>query len=111
MPDFANFIQWEGLGFLFALFAIVIMRILTGDLATRGLIAGVTFRGSSFVSAGRVQLLIVSMVAAVQYLSQVWDNPQSFPDIPQNWLLLFAGSQVLYLGAKFHGRRNGSFFI
>jgi hypothetical protein len=111
MPDFTNFIQWTGLAFLSALFGVVVLRILTGDLRTRGLIEGTTSRGSRFVSAGRVQLLIVSMVTAAQYLTQVWDNPQGLPDIPQNWLLFFAGSQALYLGNKFHGRRNRRFLI
>lgn len=111
MPNLTNFIQWEGLAFLFALFGVVVMRILTGGLRTRGLIEGITGRGARFVSAGRVQLLIVSLAAAAQYLTQVWNNPQRLPDIPQNWLLFFGGSQLLYLGNKFQGRRSGRFHI
>jgi|SRR5208282_829859 hypothetical protein len=111
MPGIMELITWEGLAFLFALFGIVVVRVLTGSLRTRGLIEGTTAGGSRFVSAGRVQLLIVTLVAAAQYLTQVWNSPQRFPEIPQNWLLFFGGSQVLYLGSKFHGKRNNRFHV
>jgi hypothetical protein len=111
MPGITELIRWEGLAFLFAVVGIVAVRVLTGGLRTRGLIAGTTAAGSQFVSAGRVQLLIVSLVAAAQYLTQVWQNPHRFPEVPQNWLLFFGGSQVLYLGSKFHGKRNKRFDV
>jgi hypothetical protein len=53
----------------------------------------------------------VSLLAAVQYLIQIWQDPQRLPEIPQNWLLFFGGSQVLYLGSKFHGKRNHRFHV
>jgi len=102
MPEVTQLIAWEALIFLFALFGIVVIRILTGAINARGLLEGTTSDGSRFVSAGRVQLLIATGVAAVQYLSQVWDHPQVFPDIPSSWLLLLGGSHVIYLGSKFH---------
>ena len=102
MPDVTQLITWEVLIFLFALFGIVVIQILTGAINARGLLEGTTSDGSRFVSTGRVQLLIVTGIAAVQFLSQVLDNPQKFPDIPQNWLLLFGGSHVIYLGSKFY---------
>lgn len=111
MPGITELVAWEGLAFLFVLSAIVAVRILTGSLRTRGLIAGTTASGSQFVSASRVQLLIVTLVAAVQYVTQVWQSPGTFPDIPQNWLLFFGGSHVLYLGSKFHGKRNQRFHV
>ena len=111
MPGIAEIIAWEGLIFLSALFGVLAVRILLGSLRTRGLIAGTTAAGSRFVSAGRVQLLIVSLAAAAQYLTQVWQNPQQFPELSQNWLLLFGGSQVLYLGSKLNGKRNKRFNV
>jgi hypothetical protein len=111
MPGIATLITWEGLVFLFTLLGIVVVRILTGGLRTQGLIEGTTAGGSRFVSAGRVQLLLVSLVTAAQYLAQVWQNPQGFPEVPQNWLLFFGGSQMLYLGSKFHGKRNRRFHV
>ena len=111
MPGITWLITWVGLAFLFVLFGSVVVRLLTGGVRTRGLIAGSTAAGSQFVSAGRVQLLIVTMAAATQYLTKVWQNPTTFPEVPQNWLLLFGGSQVLYLGTKFHGKRSRRFHI
>src|SRR6266404_5875774 len=111
MPGIPELITWEGLAFLFALIGIVAIRVLTGGLRTRGLIAGTTASGSHFVSAGRVQLLIVNLATAAKYLTQVWASPQRLPEIPQNWLLFFGGSQVLYLGNKFHGKRKQRFHV
>lgn len=111
MPEFTDFLIWAGLGFLLVLFGIVVFRVMTGEVRTRGLIEGTTPRGSRFVSAGRLQLLIVSLVVAAQYLTQVWHTPQTFPDIPQHWLLFFGGSHVLYIGSKLHGRRKNRFHI
>jgi len=102
---------WEGYIFLFALLGIVALRVLTGNIRTRGLIEGRTAKGSAFVSAGRVQLLIATLAAAAAYLSQVMQNQQRLPDVPREWLLLFGGSQVLYLGSKFHGKRSQRFHI
>src|SRR2546425_85553 len=97
MPEVTQLIVWEALIFLFALFGIVVIQILTGAINARGLLEGTTSGGTRFKSTGRVQLLIATIVTAVQYLSQVVDNSQKFPDIPQNWLLLFGSSQVIYL--------------
>src|SRR5260370_38809630 len=101
MPSIAELITWEGLAFLFALFGIVAIRVLTGGVRTQGLIAGTTASGSQFISAGRVQLLMVSLVTAAQYVSQVWVRPQRLSEIPQNWLLFLGGSQALYFGNIF----------
>lgn len=111
MPDIVQIATWEAQCLLIALFVIVLLRLLTGELRTRGLIEGTTAGGLRFVSAGRVQLLIATLVVAVQYASQAWQSPQRLPDVPQNWLLLLGGSHVLYLGSKFHGKRNRRFHI
>ena len=111
MPGITDLTKWVGLAFLLLLFGSVAVQVLTGGLRTRNLIAGRTEAGSQFVSAARVQLLIVSLAAAVQYLMQVWQNPRQFPDVSQNWLLLFGGSQALYLGSKFRGKRTRRFHV
>ena len=111
MPDIVKIATWEGFAFLFALFGVIALRLLTGAIPTRGLIEGSTRRGSHFVSAARVQMLIATMAAAAQYLAQVWGNPQKLPEVPTNWLLLLGGSHLIYLGNKFHGKRNHHFQI
>jgi len=74
MPEVTQLIVWEALIFLFALFGIVVIQILTGAINARGLLEGTTSGGTRFKSTGRVQLLIATIVTAVQYLSQVVDN-------------------------------------
>jgi len=111
MPAITKLVTWEGLILLFVVFGSVLVRILTGAIRTRGLIEGATPSGSRFISAGRVQLLIVTLVSALQYLAPMWHNPQTLPDVPRNWLLFLGGSQVLYLGSKFHGKRSRRFHI
>jgi len=111
MPDIVKIATLEAQGLLTALFVIVMLRLLTGELRTRGLIEGTTAAGSRFVSAGRVQLLIATLAVAVQYASQVWQSPQRLPDVPQTWLLLLGGSHALYLGSKFHGKRSRRFHV
>ena len=101
MPDVITVFLWEGWAFLLAVSAILALQLLNGDIYTRGLLDFVRPSGQQLVSAGRVQLLIVTGVLATQYLSQVWNNPHKFPDIPANWLVFFGGSQLIYLGAKY----------
>jgi hypothetical protein len=42
MPDVTELIVWEVLIFLFALFGIVVIQILTGTINARGLLEGTT---------------------------------------------------------------------
>jgi hypothetical protein len=111
MPEIAQLVIWVGEAFVGFLLIVVATQILTGNIRTRGLLAGRTASGSPFVSAGRVQLLIATLTAAVDYVTQVVQHPQTFPDIPQNWLWLLGGSQLLYHGAKLHGRRTKRFYV
>jgi hypothetical protein len=111
MPEIAQLGIWIGEAFIGFLLVVVATQILTGNIRTRGLIAGKTASGAQFVSGGRVQLLIATLTAAAQYLAQVMQHPQKFPDIPQSWLWLLGGSQLLYQGAKLHGRRTKRFYV
>ena len=111
MPDLVEIGTWVGWLLLFGWLAAIAFRISTGDIRTHGLIQGRTSRGARFLSGGRVQLLLVTLSCAAQYLYQLWQNPQRFPAISTPWVVLFGGSHVLYLGAKFHGKRSGRFDI
>src|SRR4051812_5828175 len=55
---------------------------------------------SEFYSPGRVQLLIVTIITAGYYLTQVIHDPTRFPEIPTSWLVGLASSQGIYLGGK-----------
>jgi len=111
MPDMITLAIWMGKAFLSFLFAALITRLLTGNIRTRGLIAGTTASGSRFVSAGRVQVLLATLAATSQLLVQVIEHPQKFPDVPQSWLWVIGGSQLLYHGVKLQGRRNRTFYV
>ena len=132
MPDFTNLISWEIQIFLLALFGIVVMQLLTGQISTKNLLCGrkndtgepiVGTDGlpkgrkkddSIYFSPERVQLLLFTLGAAFYYLTQVLNNPNpgTFPPLPQSWPAVIGGSNAIYLGGKAYSRLwagNGSF--
>jgi hypothetical protein len=120
MPSPAQIVAWEVRGFLLALFGIVAAQLLNGQISTRNLLYGrkndlgqpvrdaqgnLIARKSQetlYFSPDRVQLLMLTLSAALYYLTQVLNNPTpgTFPPIPTNWTATVAGSNVLYLGGK-----------
>ncbi len=103
MPDLTELITWEVGFFLLALFAIVAVQILTGQISTKGLL--MKKEADRSFSPERVQLLLATLAAAFAYLAQVLKDPTHFPQVSQNWLLLFGGSHAFYLGRRFYLRR------
>lgn len=106
MPDLTDLITWEALLFLLTVFAVIVVRIVTGGIPAQGLLDGTTPAGARFASTGRTQLLIATLLAAGTYISQSLNNPGNFPEIPRNWLLLFGSSHLLYLGSKWNTLRK-----
>jgi hypothetical protein len=96
---------WEGTLFLGALAAILSMRLLTGSINTRGLFFG---RKDSqyYFSPARVQLLVLTLGEAVNYLLTVLQTPNthSLPPVPQEWLAILGGSNGMYLAGKAYAR-------
>ena len=70
---------WEILAFLTALFAVVVIQLLAGQINTRGLFLGRKGDGTQYFSAERVQLLLFTLGAASQFPSEVLRNPVRFP--------------------------------
>ena len=103
MPDLTDLITWEIGLFLLAMFAMVAVQILTGQMSTKGLL--MKKEGDRSFSPERVQLLLATLAAAFEYLSQLLKDPTHFPEVSQNWLLLFGGSHAFYLGRRFYLRR------
>ncbi len=87
------------LALLGVLAATVAVRLLTGGIATRGLLQGRTRHGETRVSPTRVQMLLATLSAAAWYLSQVAATG-TLPDPPTWMLALLGGSHGIYLGAK-----------
>jgi hypothetical protein len=58
----------------------------------------VTWEGEGILFA----LFAANLAAASQYLGLVLKDSSHLPDVPQNWLLLYGGSQALYLGRRLY---------
>ena len=98
MDILVTFLQWEIGLFLGALALIIFCQILSGRINTRGLLQEKNGQGG--LSGGRLQLLLITIIFALTYLFQIMNHPTRFPEIPQEWLLLLGGSNVVYLGEK-----------
>jgi hypothetical protein len=81
--------------------AVVLWKLLTGSIPLVGLLTSFD-GGKRSSSPARMQLLFFTLVAAGQYLVAVWKNPVagSLPPVPQEVLMMVAGSQAVYLGGK-----------
>jgi hypothetical protein len=90
------------MAFVGALFGIVAIQLLTGRLRTRYLLHGVRSDGSRYFSPERVQLLVFTLAAAFNCISDVLNNPHAgtLPKISEGWVALLGGSQAIYLGGK-----------
>jgi hypothetical protein len=100
MMSMGRIAYWEGMILLGGFCVIIVWKLLTGGMRLDGLFQGDHRDGSTRFSPGRVQLLIFTIMIAVQYLIQVIQHPNVFPQIPQAWLAVLGGSQTVYLGGK-----------
>ena len=106
MPSVSTLASWEGLILVGGFFAIVLWKLLSGGIVLDQLLEGdikdstVADSYSTYVSSGRVQVLLVSVFVASQYLIQVIHNPTQFPSVSTPILAILAGSQAGYLGGK-----------
>lgn len=100
-------IYWEVLLLLFGFFGLLAIKILTGQISTRGLLYGTKGDGSKYLSPERVQLLLFTLGAAFQYLASVLKNPTTFPAIHESWIGILGGSHIVYLSGKFGASRLG----
>ncbi len=93
-------VVWEMTILVAGFFGVVFWKILTGSVTLDCLLHGDDANGTTSFSAGRAQLLVVTLMVAVQYLTQVIGNPTKFPDIPKFWIVALGGSQAAYLAGK-----------
>jgi hypothetical protein len=80
------------LGFI----AVTLWKIFTQSISLSGLLCD----AQGNFSPGRAQMLMVSLLVALQYLGQVMHKPTAFPEIPSFWLAALGASQGIYLGGK-----------
>lgn len=97
-----RFLACMNLIFISALALLVSMRLLSGQINTAGLLHQTNLRTHQLdFSPARVQLLLVTLYLALDYLLKVIAHPDHFPDFSHQLLILQGGSSSGYLLAKF----------
>jgi len=100
----ANLAYWEGLVLIGGLFAVVLWKLSSGEIALDDLFAGHRREAdgtyTEYESAGRVQSFLATIAVAGYYLLKVFQDPHRFPDIPPEMVIALGGSQAIYLGGK-----------
>ena len=84
------------------LFVIVVGKLLNGEIVTDDLLH-VKLPGSEHqMSPARVQLLVMTLAGAWEYLTLVFTDYPShkMPEMPNSLMAVFAGSHAVYLGSK-----------
>jgi len=101
-----NLARWEAIVLFFGFIAVVLWKLMTGGISLSYLLdsdipdADSPTAFSSDVSAGRTQLLVVTLAVAAYYLLQVIQNPREFPQVPTTMIAALGGSHALYLAGK-----------
>jgi hypothetical protein len=93
----AEVVRLELVGFLAALALAVGWKLVTGGIATRGLL---TDRPQGGLSPTRVQLLVTTLVGAALYLGEVASSPGALPSPHPELLAIVGASNALRLGSK-----------
>jgi hypothetical protein len=100
MTSAARLFYWEGIIVVGGFFAVIAWRLFTGEIGMDYLLYGDRRDRTTFLSPGRTQLLIVTILTAGYYLLQVIHDPTTFPKIPVAWVVALGGSHAIYLGGK-----------
>jgi hypothetical protein len=100
MTFLPKLIFWEALLLLAGFLGIVLWRILTSRMSLESLLSTDNADGTTSFSPGRAQLLIFTLIVAMQYVLQVISDPTRFPTIPDSWVAALGGSQAVYLAGK-----------
>jgi hypothetical protein len=87
--------------FLGGMFAVVVWGLLTQRINTAGLMYGRRRDRSTYFSPERVQLLVLTIAAAGQYLFSVLTRKGcALPDAPPQLVALLGASHSIYLAGK-----------
>lgn len=96
MNALATLIRYEIWFLVIGLALVVAYQLLTGQINTKGLLDEKA--GDRRFSPAQLQLLLFTVGGAFYYLLLVLDNPKpgTFPNVPNELLLILAGSHVFY---------------
>ena len=86
--------------FLVLVPAIIGYQMLTGRIWLAGLVYERDTKGRMVYSPARLQLLLITVAGAAQYLFQFIQKPAAFPHIDGLTLTGLGSSQLLYLASK-----------
>jgi hypothetical protein len=104
MPSPLTLAGWEGLILIGGFFAVVLWKLMTGEIVLDQLFEGdireQNGKYTTHTSAGRLQAFWVTLYAAFYYLVQLIQNTTEFPTIPNGIIAVLAGSHALYLCGK-----------
>jgi len=96
MTSVATLAYWQGLVLLGGFFEIIFWRLLTRQISLAGLLQA----DDEGFSPARAQMLMVTLLVAMQYLMRVIQLGTAFPELPQSWLAALGASHGVYLGGK-----------
>lgn len=93
-----------GCGFILGLLAAVSIGLLTNRINARNLLRHRTSHGELRLSPERVQVLVITLAIAGQYLWEMSERADlaALPSLPSSWLAMLGLSQSVYLGRKAH---------
>lgn len=97
MPSVAVLASRCLLALLLGFIVVTLWKLFTGSISLAGLLR--VNDGTEF-SPARAQMLMVTLVTALQYITQVIQHPTAFPEIPTIWLSALGASHGIYLGGK-----------
>ena len=87
--------RWEAIA-LISSFGIITLWKLFQSVSFNGLLRS----SDGTLSPGRIQMLVLTVLTAMQYLLTTMHDPTHLPHLPQGLVIATGGSQAVYLGAK-----------
>lgn len=95
MRTLAAVARWETIALL-ASFGIITLWKLFQSVSFDGMLRS----SDGTLSPGRIQMLVLTVLTALQYLLTTVHDPTHLPHIPEGLVIAMGGSQAIYLGAK-----------
>lgn len=93
--------RWEVILFVGGMAAIIVLRLLTRQINSRGLLLGTRKDGTTYFSPERVQALLAMLAIGMRYLmSAAHSDAGKMPDMPTGAVELLAASNAIYLAGK-----------
>jgi hypothetical protein len=90
-----NVAHWESLTLVVSLGIVTLWKLFQSVS-----FAGLLRSSDGTLSAGRIQLLVLTILTSLQYLLATMHDPTHLPAIPASLVMALGGSQAVYLGAK-----------